>query len=68
MASIYEHLKSTKGVGIIRNGWKAAGITKAVADARNGVDNKKRVVSTFLCNLCILFRHKSLTRNRYTAS
>ena len=38
MGSIYEHLKSTKGMEIIRNGWKAAGITKAVADARNGVD------------------------------
>ena len=38
MGSTYEHLKSTKGVEIIRNGWKAVDITKAVADARSGVD------------------------------
>ena len=35
MGSIYEHFKSAKGKETIMNGWKAAGISEAVADARN---------------------------------
>ena len=30
-------LKSTKGMETIMNGWKAAGISKVVADARNNI-------------------------------
>ena len=35
MGQIYQHFK-TEGRQTIINGWKAAGVIKAVADARNG--------------------------------
>ena len=34
---VYEYLKSDKGRSLIKSGFRAAGITKAVQDAREGI-------------------------------
>ena len=34
---VFEHLKSDKGRSLIKSGFRAAGITKAVQDAREGI-------------------------------
>ena len=34
---VYEHSKSDKGHSLLNSGFRAAGITKAVQDAREGI-------------------------------
>ena len=43
MTDIYQHLKSEKGKEIIKAGWKAAGITDILKDAREGNGNTIRL-------------------------
>ena len=39
MMDMYQHLKSEKGKEIIKAGWRAAGITDILKDAREGNGN-----------------------------
>ena len=39
MTDIYKYLKSEKGKEIVKTGWKAAGITNVLNDARKGNGN-----------------------------
>ena len=39
MGSIYEDFKSSKGIKVINNGYKATGINEVVEKVKNGVDS-----------------------------
>ena len=48
MGSMYKQFQLTKGCEINMNGWKAAGIFKAVEDARNNIASSLNPFTVFL--------------------
>ena len=48
LTSIYKMFNTTqRGRTIIRNGWKAAGVTTAVAEARDNIINTQNLIDPF---------------------